>query len=199
MKFICNGTRTHNHFIRKETLNLLAKLTQMIELCCEYLPVRYIWLYVLIMSCARFRVNPHSIVAWISRNSSLDWPIWRNDWVFVYELNSCGFESRCSHVNFRFCACFEQGVPWHSGNYRVWIHSETDWRDMIRTYNHEIHLLKHLKHLFLCLDFMIIFRLHIFLYAKFIQAKFVTKKYNDLFKYENDKKKEYLGMLHRFF
>ena len=27
-------------------------------------------------------------------------------------------------------ACFEQRVPWHSGNYRVWIHSETrTWHD----------------------------------------------------------------------
>ena len=31
----------------------------------------------------------------------------------------------CNHLNFRFRACLEQGVPWHSGNYRVWIHSET--------------------------------------------------------------------------
>ena len=23
----------------------------------------------------------------------------------------CGFESCCSHLNFRFCACIEQGVP----------------------------------------------------------------------------------------
>ena len=28
-------------------------------------------------------------------------------------------------LNFRCRACFEQTVPWHSGNYRVWIHSET--------------------------------------------------------------------------
>ena len=42
----------------------------------------------------------------------------------------CGFESSCSHLNFRFCACFEQGVLWHSGNYSVWIHSETrTWHD----------------------------------------------------------------------
>ena len=41
-----------------------------------------------------------------------------------------GFESSYSHVNFRFCACFELGVPWHSGNYRKWIHSETrTWHD----------------------------------------------------------------------
>ena len=50
--------------------------------------------------------------------------------MFLYELNGCGFESSCSHLNFRFCACFEQRVPWHSDNYRVWIHSETrTWRD----------------------------------------------------------------------
>ena len=30
-----------------------------------------------------------------------------------------GFESRCSHLNFRYRSCFEQGVPWHSSNYRV--------------------------------------------------------------------------------
>ena len=36
---------------------------QMIEMCCEYLSLRFIWLYVLIMSRTRFKVNPHSIVA----------------------------------------------------------------------------------------------------------------------------------------
>ena len=49
---------------------------------------------------------------------------------FVYELSGSGFESSCSHLNFMVHACFEQGVPWHSGNYRVWIHSETrKWHD----------------------------------------------------------------------
>ena len=39
----------------------------MIELCCEYLSVRCIWLYVIIMSCTSFRVNPHSSLAkWLS-------------------------------------------------------------------------------------------------------------------------------------
>ena len=27
------------------------------------------------------------------------------------ELSGCGFESLCCHLNFRYCACFEQGVP----------------------------------------------------------------------------------------
>ena len=48
----------------------------------------------------------------------------------VCELSGSGFESSCSHLNFRFRACFEQGVPWHSGNYRLWIHSKTrTWHD----------------------------------------------------------------------
>ena len=50
--------------------------------------------------------------------------------MFVYELSGCGFESRCSHLIFRYGACFEQGVPWHSGNCRVWIRSQTrTWHD----------------------------------------------------------------------
>ena len=60
-----------------------------------------------------------------SEHSSAIWSVWPNDWVFVCELNSSGFESSCSHLNFRFRTCFEQGVPWNSGNYRVSIHSET--------------------------------------------------------------------------
>ena len=48
----------------------------MIELCCEYLSVRCIWLYVLVMSCTHFRVNLHSIFAWMSRNSLLETGAW---------------------------------------------------------------------------------------------------------------------------
>ena len=127
----------------------------MIELCCEYLSVRCIWLYNLIISRTRFRVNPHSIVAWLWRNLvftlkcirdmiitysqmhrtdkysqqiSIIWPVWLNGWVFIYELSGCRFEPSCSHLTFRFRACFENRVPWHSGNYRMWIHSETHTR-----------------------------------------------------------------------
>ena len=58
-------------------------------------------------------------------NHLVKWLSVSNDWVFVYKLTGSGFEFSCSHLNFRFCACFEQGVPWHPGNYRVWIHFET--------------------------------------------------------------------------
>ena len=59
-----------------------------------------------------------------SRLSSIIWPIWLNGWVVVYEVSGCGFESSWSHLNLRFRACFEQGLPWHLGNYRIRIHSE---------------------------------------------------------------------------
>ena len=49
--FDCNGARTHNHLVRKQTLIV------------------------------------------------------------------CEFESRYSHLNFKYRACFKQGVSWHSGNY----------------------------------------------------------------------------------
>ena len=56
--------------------------------------------------------------------------VWSNGWVFIYKRSGCEFESRYCHANFRYCACFKQEVPWHSGNYRVWIHSETrTWHD----------------------------------------------------------------------
>ena len=52
-------------------------------------------------------------------NGSIIWPVWLNGGVFVYKLSGCGFESRCCHLNFTYGACFEQGVPWHSGKSRV--------------------------------------------------------------------------------
>ena len=50
--------------------------------------------------------------------------------VFVYELSGCRFEPHCCPLNFRYGACFEQGVLEIEANYRVWIHSETlTWHD----------------------------------------------------------------------
>ena len=59
-----------------------------------------------ISDCNWTRVQNHLV-----RKRTLVWP---NGWVFVYELS----------------ACFGQGVPWHSDNYKVWNHSETrTWHD----------------------------------------------------------------------
>ena len=35
-----------------------------------------------------------------SQHSSIIWPVWLNDWVFVHELSGCGFHSRYSHLEF---------------------------------------------------------------------------------------------------
>ena len=106
----CNGTWTHNHLVRKGTLKHLAKLAKWLRCVVSTYTVKWTVQYL--------------------QHSSTIWPVWLNSWVFLYELSGCGFKSRCSNLNFRFHACFEQGVPWHSGNYRVWIHSETrTWHD----------------------------------------------------------------------
>ena len=65
-----------------------------------------------------------------SQHSSTIWPFWLNGWVIVFEISGCEFEPNCSHLNFKFRACFEQGVPWNSDNYKVLIYSETStWHD----------------------------------------------------------------------
>ena len=60
-----------------------------------------------------------------SQHSSIIWSARLNGWVFVYKLSRWQIKSCCSHLNFIFCVCFEKGVSWNSGHYRVWIHSET--------------------------------------------------------------------------
>ena len=62
--------------------------------------------------------------------SDCNWTRTRNHLVRKQKLRFSGLESSCSHLNFRFRACFEQGVPWHLGHYRVKIHSKTrTWHD----------------------------------------------------------------------
>ena len=70
-----------------------------------------------------------------SQHRSIIWPVWSNGWVFVHELSGCGFKSSCSHWNLSFRACFEQGVPWNSGNIECGFTLKRV-RDMIRTYSH---------------------------------------------------------------
>ena len=45
----------------KAKIQSFCRMGQMIELCSEYLSVRWIWLYALAILCTRFRENPHSI------------------------------------------------------------------------------------------------------------------------------------------
>ena len=72
-----------------------------------------------------------------SQHSWVIWPNWLNGWVFVYELSGCRFESWCGHLNFRYGACFEEGVPWHSGELQCRFTLKLV-RDIIITYS-QIH------------------------------------------------------------
>ena len=58
------------------------------------------------------------------QHSSIFRPVWPNSWVFVYELSGFGLKFCCSHLNISNRTCFNQGFPWHSGKYSVWIHSQ---------------------------------------------------------------------------
>ena len=49
--------------------------------------------------------------------------------------SGCVFESRCSPLNFRYCACFMQGVSWHLGNYRLCGFFVKRIRDTMRRYS----------------------------------------------------------------
>ena len=64
------------------------------------------------------------------KHSSIISAVSLNGWVFVYELSGCGFEFRSIELNLRYRAYFEQRVPRHLRNYRLWNHSEMcTWRD----------------------------------------------------------------------
>ena len=45
-----------------------------------------------------------------SQHSSIIWPVWLNGLVFIYELSSCGFESRCSHYSAIYLPKSREGV-----------------------------------------------------------------------------------------
>ena len=80
-----------------------------------------------------------------SQHRSIIWPVLRNGWVFAYKLSSCGLEAHCSHLNFRYYACLEQVVRWHSGKNIVRIHSELpNWHD--NTYSRMHRTVKYLQH-----------------------------------------------------
>ena len=103
----------------------------MIEPTSEYFSARSIWLYVLVMSRTHFKVNPHSIVAWMSRKSllkagaksqvyvtptglesrttqfvnenSIIWPNWPNDWAVSWVLICKVHLTVCScHLTYAF-------------------------------------------------------------------------------------------------
>ena len=81
-------------------------------------------MYVFIMSRTRFRVNPHyswlNVKEFLTRSRHKIWTLSNCNWTRTHNhlvrkrtLNHLAKLASCSHLNFRFCACFEQGFLWH--------------------------------------------------------------------------------------
>ena len=69
----CNWTWTHSHLVHKWTLNYLAKKAKWLRcVVSTYLSSAFDCMFLSCHICV-FRVNPNSIVAWMSRNSMLKW------------------------------------------------------------------------------------------------------------------------------
>ena len=93
----------------------------MIELCCVYFSKQCIWLYVHIMSRTCFRVNPHSRVAWMTRNSLL------KNMYDIWSLSDCNGTRIQNHL-------VRKRTPNHLTKQAKWLSC-----DMIRTYS-QMHL-----------------------------------------------------------
>ena len=121
LKHVCDMIRTHSqmHHADKYSQNNSFIWLVLLNACGfqfhhSYLNLRYrsSWKQRSSLTFRQLR-NIDSLL-----NAYMTW--WKlNSWVFVYNLNGCGFESRWSHLNFRCRVCFEQEVLWHSSNYIV--------------------------------------------------------------------------------
>ena len=132
----------------------------MIELCCEYLSVRCIWLYsischihvweqVCTLQLPECQGTPCSKqtqclkLKWQQQDSNLEFTL-KNLYDMIITHSQMHHTTQLNHLtsldktlsvhlqtrwlcvqiqsSFRYCTCFEQVVPWHSGNCRVQIH-----------------------------------------------------------------------------
>ena len=92
----CNWTRTHNHLVRKRTLNHLAKKAIFFFFFND-------WAVLWVLICTvHLTVYSYHVTYWFQSQSTLDRPVWLNSWVFVYELSGCEFGSSCSHLLVRW-------------------------------------------------------------------------------------------------
>ena len=81
----CNGIRTHNDLVHKQTLSHLVKLTKWFSWVSVWWCV---WLCVFNMSQTRFAVNLHSVVVWMSRNRRDIWSLSKRKGTQTHNLRS---------------------------------------------------------------------------------------------------------------
>ena len=123
--FVCDITQnlrvnctTSISFNCKRTINHLAKLVKWLS--CVVSTYQYGAFSCMLVTCCigisgcgftvkrvcdmmRTYSQMHHIDKY-SQHSSIISPVWLNGWVLVYKLNSCGFKSHCSHLDFRYHA-----------------------------------------------------------------------------------------------
>lgn len=93
----CNGSRTHYHLVRKRTLNYLDKLGQWLS--CFFST----YLLIKTHSQCNLQISIHYTAYLCGQFGQIIECSFTNQMV-------CGFESLCSHLNFRYCTSFEQAA-----------------------------------------------------------------------------------------
>ena len=104
-----NWTWTQNHLVHKRTLNHLAKLAKWLSyFWSTYLYGAFDWMFLSCHVCTRFRVIPHSLVVWMSRNSLYQCrcKIWR--------LSDCKWSWAHKHL-------VHKGTLTHLANLTKWL------------------------------------------------------------------------------
>ena len=122
----CNYTRTHNHLVHKQTLNHLVKLASddrvrlWVPICTVHLTVCCCNVTCAVQSESTLYscLTVKELLAQCRREiwslRDYNWTQSHNHLVNKWTLNHLAKLAKDR-------AYFEQGVPWHSGNYRVWI------------------------------------------------------------------------------
>ena len=117
----------------------------MIELCCEYLSVRYIWLYVLVTYAFQSESTLYSCLIvkdLLPQNRRKIWSLSDSNWTRIH--NHLAFNWTISHLanlakwlscvvsiylygafDCMFLCSISMHLTVYSGNYSVWIYSET--------------------------------------------------------------------------
>ena len=106
----CNWTRTQNHLVRKRILDHLAKLVKWLScVLCAYLNGAFDCLFVCSCHVTYAFQSASTLYSCLNVKELLT-----RSRLEIWSLSDCNWTRTQNHL-----------VPWHSGDYKAWIHSET--------------------------------------------------------------------------
>ena len=119
LKCVCNITKIYSQKHHGDKYSQLSSITW---------PVRlngWLFLFDLFVSFSQVAVTLNWHFLLVSRKEFLEnqvtivWIHSETSTLHGKNIQSscCGFLFSCTHLNFRFRTCFDQGFPWHLGNY----------------------------------------------------------------------------------